>query len=337
MKFGFQNLGKALATTVLVGCTFASGIAYSAEYTLRVAHGNNEQFHMHKAWEKFKEVVEAESKGEIAVEIYANGQMGEDRELLEFVQDGTIDLNASTVAVLAGWDTAFAASELPYMFPDRATALAALNGSYGEWLFKRAEEIGFKGLGWFETGFRNINNSVRPIYKPEDLDGIKIRTMQVDAHMAAFRHLGANPTPMAFGEVYSALQQGVVDAQENPLSAIVTSRLYEVAPFVSLTNHVYSTHIVVMNPDRFESLPENYQDLILRAVKEGEAHQQAIIAKEEQEMIAILEKEGGKVNALSPEEIKVFQDRISEISADLKGMVDPEAYEVLRKAVENKG
>ncbi|MTI16263.1 TRAP transporter substrate-binding protein, partial [Rhodobacteraceae bacterium RKSG542] len=202
------KLAGAVAAAAL---TFAAGSAFAADYTLRVAHGNTESYHMHKAWEKFKEVVESESKGDIVVEIYANGQMGEDRELLEFVQDGTIDLNASTVAVLAGWDTAFATSELPYMFPDRKTALSALNGSYGEFIGERAMDIGMLHLGWFENGFRQVNTNVRAVHKPEDLNGIKIRTMQVDAHMAAFRHLGANPTPMAFGEVYSALQQGVVD------------------------------------------------------------------------------------------------------------------------------
>ncbi|MTI15664.1 C4-dicarboxylate ABC transporter substrate-binding protein, partial [Rhodobacteraceae bacterium RKSG542] len=131
----------------------------------------------------------------------------------------------------------------------------------------------------------------------------------------------------------SALQQGVVDAQENPLSNIVPNRFYEVAPYVSLTNHVYSTHIVVMNPDKFYSMPENYQDLIVRAVKEGEAHQQAIIAEEEASFVEYIEANGGKVNALTPEEMAVFQAKVEEISDELKGMVDPDAYEALRKAV----
>ena len=325
---------KISLITAALALSFCATTAIAADYTLKVAHGNTETYHMHKAWEKFKEVVEAESKGEISVEIFANGQMGEDRELLEFVQDGTIDLNASTVGVLVGWDPAFATSELPYMFPNRKTALSALNGSYGDFISKRSEELGMLHLGWFENGFRQVNNNIRPIYEPKDLEGIKIRTMQVDAHMAAFRQLGANPTPMAFGEVYSALQQGVVDAEENPLSNIVPNRFYEVAKYVSMTNHVYSTHIVVMNPDKFYSLPEKYQDLVRRAVKEGEAHQQAIIKSQEAELIDFINSHGGEVNELTPEQMAAFQAKVGEISDELKAMVDPEAFDVLRKAID---
>ncbi|MGR5140461.1 TRAP transporter substrate-binding protein [Photobacterium sp. DNB23_23_1] len=328
-------MNKFIKFLVPIAALF-SCISFAANTTLSVGHGSPVTSPHHEAWKFFKEKVEKESNGEIKVTIFPATQMGEERELLELVQMGTLDMVGSNVAVLGGWDKAFSASELPYVFPNREVALNVLNGDYGQFLFTRLDDLGITGLGWFENGFRHITNSRRPIYEPSDLQGLKVRTMQVDSHMAAFKKLGANPTPMVFGEVYSAIQQKVVDGQENPFSLIVGNKFYEVAPYISLTNHVYSTHIVGINPVKYNSLPQEYQQLIQSAVLEAEVHQQEVIAQEEKEYINFLESQGAKVNYLTREQNQMFIDSISEIEDDLKQMVGVDAYNVLMKNVEKE-
>ena len=324
--------------TLLATCALAAGVAftgnaYAAKVTLKISHGATETFHMHKAWVKFKELMEKGSNGEIEVQIFPNGQMGHDREALEFTQDGTLDVTSPTVSVLSGWDKAFATSEIPYLFADRETAMAAFNGPYGEFLDQRAQKLGLKVIGWSENGFRHISNSKRPITKPDDMKGLKIRTMQVDLHLETFKHLGANPTPMAFGEVYSALQQGVVDGQENPLIRLITERFMEVQKYASTTSHVYSMHILPMNLAKYESLSDEHKKLLADSMKQALEYQMEIIKKEDAEVIDQLRKGGLTVDVLTPEQIEVFREKVKEIYPKLRDMVDPEAFDLLVKTI----
>ncbi len=324
---------KTLLTTCAIAVGLMTGNAVAAKVTLKISHGATETFHMHKAWVKFKELMEAGSKGEIEVLIFPNGQMGHDREALEFTQEGTLDITSPTVSVLSGWDKAFSTSEIPYMFADRETAMAAFNGPYGEFLDKRAQALGLKVIGWSENGFRHISNSKRAILKPDDLQGLKVRTMQVDLHLETFKHLGANPTPMAFGEVYSALQQGVVDGQENPLIRLITERFMEVQKYASTTSHVYSMHILPMNLAKYNSLSDEHKKLLAASMKTALDYQMEIIKKEDAEVIDQLRKGGMQVDVLTPEQIQVFRDKVKEIYPKLRSMVDPEAFDVLVKTI----
>lgn len=330
---------KLIVTTSLISslCLGIFGNLLQAQtIKLKVGHGGHENQHFHKAWVEFKRIVEEESKGDIVVEIYPAEQMGGDRELIEFVQAGTLDLTAPTVSVMSGWDKSFSASELPYVFSSRQLALNVLNGDYGQFLFKRLEPLGMKGLGWFETGWRQMSNNKRPILSPLDVKGLKIRTMQVEAHILAWQTLGANPTPMAFGEVYSALQQGVIDGQENVLSDALASRVYEVNKFFSTTQHVYSTHIVLMNQDKFNSLSPTYQALMLDAVAKAEAHQQVVILEEEAGYFEFLRNNKVEVTELSDQQRAVFSDTLKPIRPKLEEQVGKEAMDALYQSIEKE-
>lgn len=322
-------------STLLLTATIASlstmSINAFAETNIRVGHGAADTYHMHKAWVKFKELVEAESNKEITVDIYPNGQVGGDRELTEAVQAGIVDMTAPVVEVMAGWDPAFSVPGLPYTFADRDAALNALYGDFGNQLLAKAEIFGLKGLGWMENGIRNITSNKQAVHKPSDLDGVKIRTMQVEAHMDAFAAMGANPTPMSFNEVYSALQQGVVDAQENPLGHIYSSRFYEVQDFLTLSGHVYSTHMVLANPDFYASLSDEDRKLIDSALKRAIDHQQEVIAKEEQEQLAAIKAAGVTIVELTPEELAEFQKVTAPIREKYTKLVEPELMATLKK------
>ncbi len=174
----------ALSATFLAVMSCSS--MAQAETVIKVGHGAAETYHMHKAWVKFQEILKKESNGELVVEIYPNGQVGGDRELTEAVQQGIVDMTAPVVEVMDGWDPAFSLPGLPYMFKGRADALNALYGPFGDALLKRVETFGIVGLGYMENGIRHITSNKCPIEKPTDLSGVKMRTMQVEAHMASY-------------------------------------------------------------------------------------------------------------------------------------------------------
>ncbi|WP_116654640.1 TRAP transporter substrate-binding protein [Pelagibacterium sediminicola] len=313
-----------------------TSLGFAAEFDLKLGHAAiGEDNPLNRAVEFFAEGVEAASDGRISVEIFGGGQMGDDRELVELAQEGTIDIAVPTVSKLSAWDPAFSAPEIPYMFPDRKVALAVLKGDFGAFLEPRLNDLGLTTVGWFENGFREMTNNVRPITRPEDLSGIKLRTMAVEAHIEAFDHLGANPTPMAFSELYSALQQNVVDGQENPLTNIVNNKMYEVQRYVSMTNHVYSAYIAVMNQGRFEAMPADLQDILKASLDKALDHELSLIDEAEARNLEIIREAGVEVNTLSDEELAAFRDKIGELSGEFEKLVGADAYAELAKAVAN--
>lgn len=328
MKAGFVTkyaVGILLATAASAG---------AADFNLKLAHAAiGEENPLNKAVEYFANEVESASGGRVAVTIFGGGQMGDDRELVELVQEGTIDIAVPTVSKLSAWDAAFSAPEIPYIFPNRDVALKVLKGDYGDFLEVKLNDLGLTSIGWYESGFREMTNNIRPIRTPEDLKGIKMRTMAVEAHIEAFSHMGANPTPMAFSELYSALQQKVVDGQENPLTNIVNNKMYEVQSYVSLTNHVYSAYISVMNKDKLAALPEGIQKILKDASGRALTFELKVIDDEEVKNLATIEAAGVKVNKLSDTEVAAFREKIAEISEELKNLVGADAYDGLTAAV----
>ncbi|WP_286036134.1 TRAP transporter substrate-binding protein [Succinatimonas hippei] len=326
MKLGVVAL--ALSAALSFGIVSA---ANAADITIKVGHGAAEGYHMHKAWLKFKEEIEKNSGNRFEVEIYPNGQVGGDRELTEAVQAGIVDMTCPVIEVMDGWDKNFSIPGLPFIFKDRADALKALNGKFGQMLLDRAGQYGLVGLGYMENGIRQITSNKCPIVKPSDLDGVKLRTMQVQAHMEAFQLMGANPTPMSFNEVYSALQQGVVDAEENPLGHITSSKFYEVQKCMTLTSHVYSTHIVLANPDFYNSLSDADKDLVKQSLATAIDYQQQVIANEEEQQIKDIEAAGVTVTRLTPEQRNEFEKVTAPIREKYLSEADPELIKALNE------
>jgi tripartite ATP-independent transporter DctP family solute receptor len=203
----------------------------------------------------------------VEIQVYPNMQLGGGREMVEGVQMGTIQACEASLAWVSSFDNSFFALNLPYLFMNRDIAFEFLDGPVGAEMAKNLEKSGIHIMGYFENGIRHITNSKRPIRKPEDLKGLKIRTMENPVHLAAFRHFGANPTPMAFGEVFTALQQGTIDGQENPLANIDAMKFYEVQKYLTLTGHFYDVTGFMINLDLYNRLPED----IRKAVDESAA------------------------------------------------------------------
>jgi tripartite ATP-independent transporter DctP family solute receptor len=245
----------------------SSGGESSDSVTLKLAHTGSDTHQYQIASEKFKELVEEKTNGEVNIEIHGNGTLGSEGEAVEQVIDGTLDM--TTVAA----DSAFANTVpvmnvfgIPYLFENREHVYGVLDGKIGKDLLVEVDEHGMKGLGYWEVGFRHLTNSKRKIVKPEDVNGLKIRVQPAlvwEAHMEA---LGASPTPIDFNELYSALDQGVVDGQENPLPTINSMKFYEVQKNVALTAHTYSPAIVVMSNSAWKKLSDEQQEAVQSAV-----------------------------------------------------------------------
>lgn len=258
----------------------------------------------------FKEYVETETNGEITVALYDDNVLGDDRVAFESTQFGDIDICVSAPSPLANMFTDFYLFDSPYLFSSSEHVYETVDGEIGQQMFKDIEELGVKGLGYWEMGFRNLTNSSVPARTPEDVKGLTIRTMENDVHLAAWKALGTNPTPMAFTELFTALQQGTVDGQENPLSIIGSNKLYEVQKYISLTEHVYSPHIVFMNLDKFNSLTSEQQEIIEEGMAKATEFQRQECAKYNDTVSEEIIAGGAEIIQVTVDEKKEFQELV---------------------------
>lgn len=304
-----------------------------AATTIRIGHGANENYHLHRALEKFKEDVETKSQGEFKVQIFPSSQMGPDREMIEGVQSGMLQMAVSPSSFYSSWDASFDVVELPFIYPSKQVALDTVHSAAGNKMLDRLNNMNLQGLGWLENGVRHVSNNKRPITSPEDLQGLKIRTMKVPAHVKTFNSLSATATPMNFGEVYSGLQQGVVDGQENPIAHIYSQRFYEVQDYVSLTGHVITFYIPAMNLEFWHSLSQDDQQLISTAMRDAEIYQQKLVAQEEGAQIESFKKSGTQVNSLTEADLQQFIDATEPVRQEYKNKLGADVYDTWMKAI----
>lgn len=316
-------------STLALSAAMSAGLAFaaSAETIIKVGHGAAEAFHMHRALLKFEELVEAGSSGEIDVQIFPSSQMGPDREMIEGVQTGVLEMAIPPSSFFAGWDPAFAVIELPYMYASKEIAFDVLDSDTGDAMLDRVENQGLVGLGWLELGVRNVTNNVRPVSTPQDLEGVKLRTMKVPAHVATFETLGANPTPMNFGEVYSALQQGVIDGQENPLAIITSQRFYEVQKYLSTTGHVFAVYMPVISKPFFDGLSDEHQQLIRKSMATARDYQAELVASEDTAQLEQIRAAGVEVLELTAEQRQAFADKTESVRLKYRDEVGADAYD----------
>ncbi|MFD1361951.1 TRAP transporter substrate-binding protein [Lentibacillus salinarum] len=260
--------------------------------------------------ERFKEIVEEETDGNVEIELHPGNQLGSTVEQMEQVKLGTIEMMSSgdpgmdEIEYLA----------LPYLMDSNAHWTAVLQSDIGqEWNDQLINEQGVRTIGTLPRGPRVVSSNVK-ITKPEDMAGMKIRAPAVDYYVQTFEALGANPTPMDFGEVYSGLQNGVVEGQENPLETIYSAGFHEVQDYVINTNHMYKPAFVTINEEFFQSLPSDYQDILLSAAEEGQAHAQEKLKENAEEMKAEMEEEG--VTFVDPD-IEAFREATQSVRDEL--------------------
>ncbi len=262
----------------------------------KLGHAVNEQHPYHSGAMKFKEIVEKETNGMVEIRLYPNNQLGSgERDMIEGLQLGTVDLVVTSTGPLSGFEKKFILFDFPFLFKDKQHAYRALDGEIGQYVLSLLEEQGIKGLAWYENGFRHLTNSKKEVFVPDDVKGIKLRTMENKVHMGIWTALDAIPTPMAWGEVFTALQQHTVDGQENPIPIIYTQKVYEAQKYLTLTGHVYSPAVLLMSKNQYDSLPEEYREIFLQAAKESGTLERNLITEMENQQVELLEQAGMKV------------------------------------------
>ncbi len=264
--------------------------------------------------EHFKPQIEAKSNGRIAVELYAGSQLGDDVKLIESLRSGTLEAAGPTSAPLVGIVPEVAILDIPFLFRDAKVADFVLDGKIGKDINAKLEAAGLYNLAWSEMGFRYLTNNVREIKAPQDIKGLKLRTMENPIHLATWRQLGANPTPMPVSEVFTALKQAAIDGQENPIVAISGWKFYEVNKYITLTGHVYSTLSFLYSKKIFDGYSKEDQALIREIAKETGIKGREIARSDEAKYIEAIKKTGlASFTELTKEQKKAFQDATASV------------------------
>jgi tripartite ATP-independent transporter DctP family solute receptor len=267
-------------------------LSTDAQTTMKINISVAQNSHYGVAIDTFAREVEARTSGRYRIQTFYAGALGAERESAEGVQLGTLDLTLTSTGPLPNFVFEVAILDIPFLFRDYAHARAVLDGPIGPELLQKFPPKGMVGLAWAENGFRHMTNSKRPVNVPEDLRGLKMRTMENPIHIEAYKQFGILPTPMAFTEVFTALQQGTVDGQENPLSVITAAKLDQVQKNLTLTGHVYSPAIILMNKGQWDKLSATGKQAFLDAAEEAVKANRARIDEDERKAVADLRAKG---------------------------------------------
>ncbi|MCM3598044.1 TRAP transporter substrate-binding protein [Metabacillus idriensis] len=346
MKNGFILLILILLAGILASCSSegatssqssneSGGSMSSGKKVIKLGSVNNEQHTLFKGYEKFKELIEERTEGNITVEIYPNGQLGDDRTMIEGLQFGTLEAVGVSTSMLANWAPPMLAYDLPFVFPNADTAYSVLDGPYGEKVGKLLEEEDLVFLAYFENGFRQLTNSTRKIESVKDIDGLKIRVMQTPVHIETWSTLGASPTPMAYTELFTAMQQGVIDGQENPFGNTAMDRFYEVQEYMTVTNHVYNPMGLVISKKIFDGFSEEEKKIVLDSAKEAGDYQRQLNQKEDQNYKKMISDGGTKITELTPEAHAEFEEAVKSVYDEFVDEIGQDYLDEFLAEIEN--
>jgi tripartite ATP-independent transporter DctP family solute receptor len=243
--------------------------AAQAKTIFRVSHTLDPTSHYNRGLMHLNDLLQKKSNGELVLDIYHSSQLGSERDAVEGVTQGTLEMTLTSSGPMTNFTRAFMIFDLPFIIHDRVKAYAWIDGPEGQKILDSVQKQNMIGLSIWENGFRHLTNSKLAVVKPEDAKGLKIRLMENRVHLATFRALGAYPTPMPFGELFTAMQQRTVDGQENPLVIISTSKFFEVQKFLTLSGHFYSPAILLMNKQVWDKLPPAQQKILQECVAEA--------------------------------------------------------------------
>ena len=303
---------------LVIGLSLALGFvaAASAQTTMKISISIAQNSHQGIAIDTFGKEVEKRTGGRYKVQSFYSGSLGGERESIEAVQLGTQELAFSSSGPVPNFVPETKILDIPFLFRDKAHARAVLDGPIGQEMLAKFDSKGFKALAWGENGIRHMTNSKRAVNAPEDLKGLKMRTMENPVHVAAYKGLGIVTTPMAFPEVFTALQQGTVDGQENPLSVIMASKFDQVQKHLSLTGHVYSPGIFLMNKASFDKLSAADKQAFLDAAKEGVKANRARVDEDDAKGVSELRSKG--MNVVENVDKSKFVTTLTAVNADFE-------------------
>jgi len=317
--------------TYLILSLLLFGCGQSKTKVLKLAHGLDVNHSVHKAMVKMGEDLKEVSGGKMTIEIYPSQQLGTERECLELLQIGSLDMTKVSVGVMENFAPKMKVLGLPFLFRDREHAFQVLDGPLGQQLLDEGKDFWLKGLGYYDAGSRSFYTKDRPVEKPDDLEGMKIRVMESVTAMDMVRSLGGSPTPISWGELYTSLQQGVVDGAENNPPSFYLSRHYEVCKYYSLDEHTNLPDVLVMGTHAWDGLSKQEQQWLQEAVDRSVQFQRKLWAESEKEALEAVIEAG--VEVIRPDKSE-FMDKVNGIYDQYKE--DTELHSIIQKIRETK-
>ncbi len=305
--------GAVLTIGLLTG--FTTRAADISERTIRLGHGSPEEHPLGQGAKKFAELVAQKSGGKMNVKVYPANQLGSEAQTVSAAQGGVQEMTIPSSAPVGTVAKEFAVFDLPFLFNNEKEADAVLDGPVGRKILDKLNDKGLMGLCYWENGFRNVTNSKRPIAKAEDLQGLKIRVMQSPVYIDMFNTLGANAVPMAFTEVYTALETRAIDAQENPYGIIHANKFNEVQKYLSATRHAYAPYVVIVSRKFWDKLSGDEKKIMQDSCYEARDYERKVSRDLNATLLADLKARGMTFNEIPPAEL----DRMRR---DLKPVVD---------------
>ena len=286
---------RLIASAVAVSVLAALSMSAFAQQSMKISISIAQNSHQGVGIDTFAREVEKRTNGRIKIQPFYSGSLGGERESIEAVQLGTQELTLTSTGPVPNFVPETRILDIPFLFRDKAHAHAVLDGPIGQELLTKFDDKGMKALAWAENGVRHMTNNRRAVNAPEDLKGLKMRTMENPVHIAAYKGFGIITTPMAFPEVFTALQQGTVDGQENPLSVIMAAKFEQVQKYMSLTGHVYSPAVILMNKAAYDKLTAADKQVFLDSAKEAVKANRARVAEDDAKGVAELRAKGMQI------------------------------------------
>ena len=309
--FKRRTIASAIAGAALLIAT--SAFAQFTERTIKFTNGVNEDHPVGAGVKKMQEVLNAKTGGKIKINAFWGGAAGGDLPATQALRAGTQEMVCTSSSPLVGIIKELGVFDLPFLFANEKEADAVLDGPAGQYFNKKLEAAGLVNLAYWENGFRNLTNSKRAVAKVEDFDGVKVRVMQNNIFLDTFKTLGTNAVPMAFGEVFTALETKTIDGQENPFVTIDTSKFYEVQKYLSVTRHAYTPFLVLYSKKLWDQLNPQEQAVLREAAIEGQKVQRATIRAQSDKALAGLKAKGMLVNEITPAEQRRMFEKVKPV------------------------
>ena len=319
--------------TLLLGAAAANAAEYG-KHAIKFAFQNQKGHPQAEGAQKFADLLKEKSGGQMTARLFPGGTLGGDVQTLSALQGGTVEMTVLNAGLLVGVDKDFVLVDLPFLFDTPQQADAVMDGPVGQALAAKLPGKGLVGLGYWELGFRNLTNNRRPVTKVDDIAGLKIRVVQSPLFIELFNTLGANAVPMPYPELYSAMETGTVDGQENPFSNILSAKFYEVQKHLTITKHVYNPQIVLVSGKFWDKLNADERKAIQDAATEARAYQRALSREQADKALAEIKGEGMQVVELSAEETAKFREKAKPVADKFAKEADPALVQQLHAEIE---
>ena len=307
-----------------------AALAQGQPITLRLGHILNDTSLYHISATKFSEALAKNSNGRLKVEIFPNGTLGFERDLIEGMRLGTIDAGVITNAPIAGFEPRMMVLDLPFIFKSREGAFKVMDGDIGKRLFGFMEAQNLKGLAFFDAGWRTVVSTKKALVKPEDYAGSRFRVLESPLYVSTFKSLGVNATPMNFGEVYTGLRQGTIDSLDLPIYVVYSAKFYEVAKYMALTEHMLTPVVLMMSNAKFKSLPPDLQQIVVRSAQEVTAVQRKIAEDTNADILNKLRDL--KMEIVAVPDKRAFQDKMQSVYREFEGKIGKDLISAVQAA-----